>query len=91
MDLIRGNIFMMNSKNLWLRVAGTIFGVVAIFHLLRIVTGVFVLIGNCPLPVWVNWMGLIATGFLCFWLWKVSMGKSGAFSPFIRLFKTRSQ
>ncbi|MDP1622873.1 MAG: hypothetical protein Q8M08_11115 [Bacteroidales bacterium] len=62
----------MFSKNLWLRIAGTIFGFVAILHLLRIITGVPVLIGGWLLPVWVNWMGLLATGFLGFWLWKLS-------------------
>lgn len=62
----------MNSKNVWLRIAGTIFGVVAILHLLRIVTGVPVLIGDFSLPVWVNWMGLVATVFLCAWLWRMS-------------------
>ncbi len=63
----------MNSKNFWLRITGTIFGIVAIIHLLRIVTGVTVLIGGCSLPMWVNWMGLVATGFLCYWLWRMSI------------------
>jgi len=62
----------MNSKNVWLRIAGTIFGVVAIIHLLRIITSVPVLINGWSLPVWVNWMGLVATVFLCIWLWRIS-------------------
>ncbi len=62
----------MNSKNVWLRIAGTIFGVVAILHLLRIITSVPVLIGGWSLPVCVNWMGLVATVFLCIWLWRIS-------------------
>jgi hypothetical protein len=56
----------MNSKNFWLRIAGAIFGIVAIIHLLRIVTGVPVMIGDYSLPLWLNWMGLAATGFLFF-------------------------
>jgi hypothetical protein len=63
----------MNSKNIWLRIAGAIFGIVAILHLLRIITSVPILIGGWSLPMWVNWMGLGATGFLCFWLWMMSI------------------
>jgi hypothetical protein len=66
---------MMNLKNFWLRITGTIFGVVAVIHLLRIITNVLVLIGGWLLPIWVNWIGLIATGFLCYWLWRLSLSK----------------
>jgi len=62
----------MDSKDFWLRITGTIFGIVAILHLLRIITGIQVLIGDFTLPVWVNWMGLLAASFLCCWLWIVS-------------------
>jgi hypothetical protein len=63
----------MNSKNLWFRITCTIFGIIAIIHLLRIITGVPVLIDSWSLPMWVNWMGLVATGFLCFWFWRLSI------------------
>ena len=62
----------MNSKNFWLRIAGTIFGIVAIAHLLRIITGIHILIGGWSLPIWVNWLGLGLTGLLCLWLWMMS-------------------
>lgn len=58
----------MRSKNLALRVAGCIFGIVAILHLLRIITGSIVIIASHSLPIWVNVMGLLVTGFLCGWL-----------------------
>ena len=63
----------MNSKTFGLRLAGTIFGVVALIHLLRIITGVPVLIGGWSLPMWVNWMGLVATSLLSVILWKLSI------------------
>ena len=63
-------------KNSAIRISGTIFGVVALFHLLRLVTGVPILINGWLLPIWVNWMGLIATGFLCAWLWRLSFDKT---------------
>jgi hypothetical protein len=50
-----------------------IFGIVAILHLLRILSGVPVLVGSFLLPIVVNWMGLIATTILCIWLWKLSL------------------
>ena len=62
----------MNSKPLALRVAGAVFGVVALLHLARILTGVPVSIGGWSLPMWINWMGLLATGLLCIWLWRLS-------------------
>ncbi len=65
----------MKTTNLALRVAGTIFGIVAILHLLRIITCVPVVISNWDMPLWFNWMGLIGAGFLCGWLWTVSFRK----------------
>jgi len=58
----------MKSKNIALRVAGCIFGIVAILHLLRIITGATVIITSCYLPIWANVMGFIVTGFLSGWL-----------------------
>jgi hypothetical protein len=58
-----------------LRISGTIFGIVALIHLLRIVTHVPVLIGDFSLPVWVNWMGLAGAIFLCNWLWWLAVKK----------------
>jgi len=55
----------MISKNFWLRIADTIFGIVSLLHLLRIVMGIQVLIGEWPMPVWFNWMGLFGAYFLC--------------------------
>jgi len=68
---------MKTEKNFALRIAGTIFGLVSVFHLLRIITGASVVIAGCSLPIWVNVMGLIATGFLCGWLWWLSFNKKG--------------
>ena len=62
----------MISQATWLRIAGSVFGVVAILHLLRILTGIPVLIGDFMLPVWINWAGMLATSFLCFRLWNLS-------------------
>ena len=62
----------MLSKNLGLRFSGTIFGIISVLHLLRLLTGASVMIAGYSLPAWVNLMGFIATGFLCVWLWWLS-------------------
>ena len=62
----------MNLKIIGLRIAGTIFGVVALFHVLRLITKVPVVIGCWSMPLWVNYLGFIATAFLCIFLWKIS-------------------
>jgi hypothetical protein len=58
----------MKSKNMALRVAGCIFGIVAILHLIRIITGAMVIIASHSLPIWANVMGFLVTGFLSGWL-----------------------
>jgi len=67
----------MNSKNLLLRLAGTIFGIVAVFHLLRVVIGVSVIISGWELPIWVNVLGFVATAILCGCMWWASYRKNG--------------
>ena len=62
----------MNSKIIALRISGTIFGIVALLHLTRVLTGIDVTIGNWYLPDWVNILGFVATGFLFIWLWRLS-------------------
>jgi len=60
---------MMNTKIIGLRVAGSIFGIVAALHLLRVVTGISVVIGGWMLPMWVNVIGFVGAGVLCVRLW----------------------
>jgi len=62
----------MKSKIIALRLSGTVFGIVALLHLVRILTGIVVMIGDWYLPDWVNIMGFFATGFLAIWLWWLS-------------------
>ncbi len=65
----------MNSKNFMLRLAGSIFGVVAVFHLLRVITDASVIIAGWELPLLINVIGFIGTAFLCVWMWRVSFNK----------------
>ena len=46
--------------------AGVIFAVVALFHLVRIVMDWSVIIGNWSIPMWVSWVALIVAAGLSF-------------------------
>jgi len=65
----------MKYKDFALRLAGTIFGIVSILHLLRLITGVSIEIADWSMPIWFNIMGFIATAILCAVLWWLSVSK----------------
>jgi len=60
-----------------LRFAGTIFGVVAVFHLLRVVTDATFVIAGWSIPIWMNVLAFVATAILCGVMWWVSYRKNG--------------
>ncbi len=68
----------MKTKIFALRIAGTIFGIVAVVHLLRIITGASLIVAECAIPIWVNILGFIATGYLCGWFWWLTTRKTGS-------------
>ena len=47
-------------------VAGVIFALVALLHLLRIYMGWAVVIGSWTAPMWLSWIGLIVAGGLSY-------------------------
>lgn len=65
----------MRATTIALRISGTIFGLVALLHLIRMTFAVEVLLNGWPLPSWISGFGFIIPLFLCFWLWKLSMRK----------------
>ena len=62
----------MSRQTLGLRVAGTVFGIVAAGHLLRLVTRVDITIAGWEVPLGLNVLGLLIAGGLCVWLWRLS-------------------
>jgi hypothetical protein len=62
----------MGSRIVGLRVAGVIFGLVALAQLLRLQTRVEVLVAGQPLPLWPNVVALVVAGGLSFWMWRLS-------------------
>ncbi len=67
-----GHLSSYKSRVLGLRVAGTILGIVAVIHLARLVTRFEVVFAGWPLPLWVNAVGVVLTGALCVWLWRLA-------------------
>ena len=74
----------MNSPQCGLRVAGTIFGLVSLAQLLRLLFGVQVVVeGRYLVPLWPSGVAFVITGLLALWLWQLSLpaGTPAAPSP----------
>lgn len=54
------------NEQTFLRMTGVIFGVVALFHLVRVFLGWSVNIGPYNIPMWVSFIGLVVAGFLSY-------------------------
>jgi hypothetical protein len=55
----------MNART-YLVTSGSLFGAVAIAHLLRVVNGWAVVAGPWSIPMWVSWFGTIVPALLAF-------------------------
>ena len=54
------------SHKVFLTVSGTIFGVIALLHLARLLAGWPARIGAFDVPTWFSWVSLIVAGYLAF-------------------------
>ena len=61
----------MNSRN-YLAVSGTLFGIVATLHLLRVINGWAVVVGPWSAPMGVSWLGTIIPAVLCVWAFRLA-------------------
>ncbi|MBI2925896.1 MAG: hypothetical protein HYY24_09355 [Verrucomicrobia bacterium] len=62
----------MSSQTLGLRVGGTVFGLIAVGQLIRLLTQAEVLIAGRALPLWVSGVAVVVAGSLSCWLWRLS-------------------
>jgi hypothetical protein len=62
----------MNSRILGLRVAGTIFGLMCIAQLLRLISQAEVVVAGHQLPLWASTIAVVILGGLSLWLLKLS-------------------
>ena len=54
------------NRKTYMTVTATLFVVVAIMHLLRIIFGWQVEIGGLSIPFWVSWLGVLVAGALAY-------------------------
>ena len=52
----------MNSRT-YLVISGTVFGIVAVLHFLRVVNGWIMVLGPWSVPIWVSWLGTLVRLF----------------------------
>lgn len=60
----------MNSQITGLRAAGTVFGLMALAQLLRLVIRPDVLVDGHTMPLWPSALAFVILGGLSFWMWK---------------------
>ena len=61
-----------NSKILGLRVAGTVFGLMSLVQLGRLVIRPEVLVAGHVMPLWPSMLAFLILGGLGIWLWSLS-------------------
>jgi len=62
----------MNSQILGFRVAGTIFGLMALIQFMRLVIRPEVTLAGHRMPLWPSGIAVVILGVLSFWMWKLS-------------------
>jgi hypothetical protein len=62
----------MSSPTTGLRVAGVVFGIFAIGHIIRLVGHIQVTVGATQIPIWVSWVAVVVAGCLSIWFWRLS-------------------
>ncbi|MFQ5937114.1 MAG: hypothetical protein ACE5LB_11985 [Acidiferrobacterales bacterium] len=53
-------------------VSGTLFSVVALAHLMRLMYGWHIQVDDLAVPMWVSWAGLFIPGLLAVWAFRVA-------------------
>lgn len=62
----------MNSQIIGLRVAGTVFGLMSLAQLIRLVIRPDVLVAGHMMPLWPSVLAFVIFGGLSFWMWKLA-------------------
>ena len=62
----------MDSQIFGLRIAGVIFGLISIAHLIRLIIRLEVLAGGYLIPLWPSALAFLILGGLSLWLWKLA-------------------
>jgi hypothetical protein len=62
----------MKSRILGLRIAGSVFALVCLAQLLRLVMQLEIIAEGHRIPFWPSGIAFVITGFLSVWLWNLS-------------------
>ena len=62
-------------SKLYLYVTGSIFGLVAIVHLIRLILHWPAQIGTWVIPIWLSWVFLFVAGLLSVWAFRMASGR----------------
>jgi hypothetical protein len=62
----------MNSQILGLRVAGALFGLMALAQLLRLLIRPDVLVAGFKMPLWPSALAVVVLGGMSLWMWKLA-------------------
>jgi len=54
------------SERTLLLIAGTVFAVVCLIHLLRLAFGWGAILGTFAIPLWLSWLGVLIAGYLSY-------------------------
>jgi hypothetical protein len=63
----------MNQTVIALRVAGTIFGLMSLAQLARLLLRPEIVVAGHTVPLWLSAIAFAALALLAFWLWRVSL------------------
>ena len=66
---------MTEKRKTWLRVAATIFVIMALVHFSRLIFRFDFIIGSWEVPLWVSFVAFIIIGFLSVKLYNLTCGK----------------
>jgi hypothetical protein len=60
------------NKNVALRTAGAIFAIIALLHMMRLITGLEIIVAGKTVPMWPSIGGLIFAALLAIWMFVAS-------------------
>ena len=61
----------------YLRISGTLFGLIAVGHVLRLARHWQVELAGYAVPLWVSWLGLVLAGGLSVWALRLARATPG--------------
>ncbi len=60
---------------IYFRLTGAIFGIVCCLHILRLIFHWQVVMAGWTAPLWFSWGGMVASGALCLWAFRLATGR----------------